>query len=53
MHLKIVQMNNLPRMRLKYQEVRRQMERKAICGKEDKMKMEEEEKVKMEKENKK
>ena len=41
MHQKIIQMNNLPRMRLKYQEVRRQMERKAICGKEEKVKMEE------------
>jgi len=43
MHLKIVRLNNLPRRRLKYQEVRRQMERKAICGKEEKVKMEKEE----------
>ena len=43
MHLKIVQLNNLPRMRLKYQEVRRQMERKAICRKEERVKKKEKE----------
>ena len=37
-------MNNLPRMRLKYQEVRRQMKRKAICGKKKKKKEKEKEK---------
>ena len=48
MHLKIVRLNNLPRRRLKYQEVRTQMERKAICRKEEKVKKKEKEKEKEE-----